>query len=119
MWLAAYNLLSFRIRQAQHEPVNTMICPKCNLEQPDGQEQCLRCMVIFAKFHKAQSKVTNQSTVFAAHEEEQPVQAEKDTPVEMSKSAVAGYLIVWLGLFSSIITFWKYITDSDVSETSE
>lgn len=75
-----------------------MICPKCNFEQPDGQEQCLRCMVIFAKLHPVPSNDTGPSAVFSFYEDEQPVQAEKDTPVEVSRFTLAGYFVVWLGL---------------------
>jgi hypothetical protein len=28
-----------------------MICPKCGLEQPDGNTECTRCGVIFARIH--------------------------------------------------------------------
>ncbi len=28
-----------------------MICPKCDFEQPDGNGECLRCGVIFARIH--------------------------------------------------------------------
>lgn len=27
-----------------------MFCPKCNFEQPDGREECLRCGIIFARY---------------------------------------------------------------------
>lgn len=36
--------------------VPTMLCPKCQLEQPDGGVECLRCGLVFARWAEIQSQ---------------------------------------------------------------
>jgi len=33
----------------------SMLCPKCELEQPDGSVECLRCGVVFARYEELQA----------------------------------------------------------------
>lgn len=79
-----------------------MICPKCNFDQPDGQELCLRCGVIFAKLHAPLPHYAGAPDVFSGHVEERPGERLKraltDIPCEETPFVWAGRLLVWLGL---------------------
>jgi hypothetical protein len=33
-----------------------MKCPKCNFEQPDGEDECMKCGVVFAKYLSKQTR---------------------------------------------------------------
>lgn len=52
-----------------------MICPKCTLEQDDGNAECLRCGIVFAKYKESESssskpELTSSSESVEAGEEE-------------------------------------------------
>ncbi|MGH7165699.1 MAG: zinc ribbon domain-containing protein [Nitrospiraceae bacterium] len=42
-----------------------MICPKCQFDQTDGNMECVRCGVIFAKFHAAMERKGAEGLVAA------------------------------------------------------
>lgn len=77
-----------------------MICPKCTFEQPDDSTQCLRCGVIFAKLHPAQSRLETVHADFTA--EEQLIGNGRlagiitDVPGEENPLHLAGRALVWV-----------------------
>jgi hypothetical protein len=77
-----------------------MICPKCSFEQPDGQEQCLRCGVLFAKIRIVPAK----AAMPGASEGETPSIAERlkqrilDVPAEANGLVLAGRFSLWVVL---------------------
>lgn len=79
-----------------------MICPKCGFEQSDGQEQCLRCGIIFAKVHSRQAHRSVESETHAGHKETQSGSVLKsvlmDIPQEEDPLVRSGRMLVWLGL---------------------
>jgi len=79
-----------------------MICPKCGFEQPDGQDACLRCGVIFAKVHAMPEHHVAEPAVFAGDEEARFGTKLKmvlsDIPQEENPVVRSGRMLVWLGL---------------------
>jgi hypothetical protein len=79
-----------------------MMCPKCGFEQPDSQELCLRCGVIFAKVRGAPALQVADSASVAGHEEVRFGELLKkmltDIPREKSPVVRSGRMLVWLGL---------------------
>jgi len=43
-----------------------MKCPKCNFDQPDQIVECLRCGVIFEKYHNRQHAASEPAAVLTA-----------------------------------------------------
>jgi hypothetical protein len=79
-----------------------MKCPKCQFQQPDDQEICLRCGVVFAKIHVP---VANHDGKPALRDKErQPRLATalkkvlNDVPREENPLVRGGRMLVWLGL---------------------
>jgi hypothetical protein len=81
-----------------------MVCPKCGFEQPDGQELCLQCGVIFAKVHgvPAPALQAADSAPMAVPEEVRIGDLLRnmltDIPREESPVVRSGRMLVWLGL---------------------
>lgn len=79
-----------------------MVCPKCNFDQPDGREMCLRCGVIFAKLRERIPQNADQPAAYAMHEEVQSNGQIKETlidiPYEENTFVLAGRSVLWLGL---------------------
>jgi len=79
-----------------------MICPKCGFEQPDGQDACIRCGVIFAKVHFMAVSHGEEPGVCAGHEEARFGAMLKmvltDIPQEENPVVRSGWMLVWLGL---------------------
>lgn len=75
-----------------------MFCPKCTFEQPDGQEQCLRCGVIFAKVHPTSLQRVDEPAIVVACEGERSVHQQENALNEDSRLVLGGSLLVWLGL---------------------
>ncbi len=81
---------------------SSMICPKCNYDQSDGQESCLCCGVIFSRLHTIPPADIRRVPLMAGHNDVfsrgclKNIQAE--IPREESLFVWAGRLLVWLGL---------------------
>lgn len=79
-----------------------MICPKCHFDQPDGQELCLQCGVIFAKLRAPLQHQTAETVDSAGHGETRCdgflKSALTDIRREEHPLVWAGRLFVWLGL---------------------
>jgi len=79
-----------------------MICPKCGFEQPDGQDACIRCGVIFAKVHFMAVSHAEEPGVCAGHEEARfgamLKMALTDIPQEESPVVRSSRMLVWLCL---------------------
>ncbi len=79
-----------------------MICPKCTFEQPDNAAQCLRCGVIFARLHPAQSDYADEHARTAADEESigngRVAESFVDLPGKENQLQLAGRLFVWVVL---------------------
>ena len=82
-----------------------MICPKCDFEQTDGQERCLRCGVIFARIHPALPRSDEGSVTVFAREDVQSVDQQKDSSNEDSRLVLVGRFFVWLGLVAWGVKF--------------
>lgn len=86
-----------------------MICPKCNFDQPDGHEICLRCGVIFAKLRSRLPENADQPAAFAIDEDvRSDGQIKKtliDIPKEENTFVLAGRLLLWLGLVAWGVKF--------------
>lgn len=79
-----------------------MKCPKCQFQQPDDQEICLRCGVVFAKIH---APTVNHDEKPATREREKLPQLTavlknvlNDIPREENPFVRGGRMLVWLGL---------------------
>lgn len=76
-----------------------MLCPKCHFPQPDDQEICLRCGVVFARIHGPAASPENRP---AARGEKQPRTAGAvkrfltDIPREENRLVRGGRALVWL-----------------------
>ncbi len=79
-----------------------MVCPKCTFEQADGSEQCLRCGVIFAKLHSAQSEYAIDQAVISSKgeniENDGRTGSFKEVPEMESPILLVGRLFVWVVL---------------------
>lgn len=77
-----------------------MICPKCTFEQPDDSTQCLRCGVIFAKLHPAQSCLETDHADFPSEEQfignGRLTGTITDVTSEENPIHLAGRAIVWV-----------------------
>jgi len=40
-----------------------MRCPKCNFDQPEGETECLKCGIVFAKYLSIQNRTSNKSAI--------------------------------------------------------
>ncbi len=79
-----------------------MKCPKCQFQQPDDQEICLRCGVVFAKIH---APTVNHDENPATREREKLPQLTavlknvlNDIPREENPFVRGGRMLVWLVL---------------------
>ncbi len=79
-----------------------MVCQKCNFEQPDRQELCLRCGVIFAKLHAPALHPADEfGSTAMFHEVETGNRLTgllTDIPIELNSFVWSGRLLLWLGL---------------------
>lgn len=93
--------MAFKLKIVTHNRY-PMTCPKCHYDQPDGQELCIRCEVIFAKVHMSVPRAAEPAGAHGGPETERPSEwlkrALTDIPREESPLVWAGRLLVWLGL---------------------
>lgn len=79
-----------------------MICPKCGFPQPDDQEICLRCGVVFAKIHAPSASRDGKPALRAGEEQPRPAGVLKrfltDMPRKENPLVRAGRTLVWLML---------------------
>ncbi|NVN89168.1 MAG: zinc ribbon domain-containing protein [Desulfuromonadales bacterium] len=77
-----------------------MMCPKCGFKQPDVQEQCQRCGVIFAKVHGVPEQQSEPALVGQKHARFGELLKKVLTNIPREKNPVvqSGRMLVWLGL---------------------
>ncbi len=85
-----------------------MICPKCSFQQPDGNNECGRCGVIFAKIHTDRQIPPLEAPFGENSGEKTGIRLNMlfsragelilDIPPEMNRLIVAGRALVYIGL---------------------
>lgn len=90
-----------------------MNCPKCGFEQPEGDIECIRCGIIFAKFKaypqvEGSSRVSDYRYKIPVQEELEPQEIEREGWVALGLGLIlAGVVLIFPGLtslFSYFIT---------------
>ena len=98
-----------------------MICPRCQLDQPEGAAECARCGVIFSRLHERTHGGGEDRPILAPEIYPQPEPAEDpplsewlpellfEVPVAVPRAAFAGRVLLAVFLFA---WGWRFIFSS-------